>query len=252
MQSLDDKEPELTYFGEQKIIVSNKPVRLTYGKFSVVGERLVIDTARNLATLTGKLSLKSGDQTLEGRTLTYNLDSGVWELFDLEKTFPPEFFPEQSVIEPIYVRGEKITGASGRVTGTDFSVSSCDVGHYKILSREVRFYRDKEENPTRIVLRRNSLIVLGKRIVPLPVFSVNLNSGISRRVPLQPIVGQNSYDGVFVKSTYSLAANAKRTDNILIDILQKRGLGLGFDRAIGRRSGRVLFVCIKRQNRTAN
>lgn len=237
LQALDDKEPELIYLGEQKLIISEKPVRLSYGKFSVVGDRLVIDSNKNLATLTGKLDVKSGDQTLTGRTLTYDIDSGIWQLFDLEKTFPPEFFPSQSVIEPIFVRGAKITGAQGRVTGTDFSVSSCKIGHYYILSREVRFYRDSEENPTRIVLRRNSIYVLGKRIVPLPVFSVNLNSGISRRVPLQPIVGQNSYDGVFVKSTYSLAANSKRTDNILIDLLQKRGLGLGFNRELAAGAG---------------
>ncbi len=237
LQSLDDKEPELIYLGEQKLIISEKPVRLSYGKFSVVGDRLVIDSNKNLATLTGKLTVKSGDQNLSGRTLTYDLDSGVWQLFDLEKTFPPEFFPNQSVIEPIYVRGQKITGDQGRVTGTDFSVSSCNRGHYYILSREVRFYRDKEDEPTRIVLRRNSIYVLGKRIVPLPVFSVNLNSGISRRVPLQPTFGQNAYDGVFVKSTYSLAANAKRTDNLLIDLLQKRGLGLGFNRELASGAG---------------
>lgn len=237
LQSLDNSEPELAYLAEQKVIVSNKPIRLTYGKFSVVGDRLVIDSNRNLATLTGKLLVKSGDQDLTGRTLTYDIDSGVWQLFDLEKTFPPEYFPNNSVVEPIFVRGAKITGDQGRVTGTDFSVSSCNLGHYYILSREVRFYRDRGDNPTRIVLRRNSLHVLGQRILPLPVFSVNLNSGISRRVPLQPIVGQNSYDGVFVKSTYSLAANAKRTDNVLIDLLQKRGLGLGFDRQLAAGAG---------------
>ena len=237
LQSLDDKAPELIYLGERKLIIADKPVRLSYGKFSVVGERLVIDSNKNLATLTGKLQVKSGDQNLVGRTLTYDLDSGIWQLFDLEKTFPPEFFPNQSVIEPIYVNGAKITGAEGRVTGTDFSVSSCNLGHYYILSREVRFYRDKDENPTRIVLRRNSIYVFGKRIVPLPVFSVNLDSGLSRRVPLQPIFGQNTYDGYFVKSTYSLAANTKRTDNLLIDVLQKRGLGLGFNRELAEGAG---------------
>lgn len=244
LQALDDGEPELFYFGDRKLIVSEKPIRLSYGKFSVVGDRLVIDSNRNLATLTGKLTVKSGDQSLTGRTLTYDIDTGVWQLFDLEKTFPPEFFPEQSVVEPIFVRGAKITGAQDQVTGTDFSVSSCNLGHYFILSREVRFYRDRQENPTRIVLRKNSLNVLGKRILPLPVFSVNLNSGISRRVPLQPIVGQNSYDGVFVKSTYSLAANAKRTDNILIDLLQKRGLGLGFDRQLAAGAGAIYLYAL--------
>ncbi|HEY0072946.1 MAG TPA: hypothetical protein VGB77_02515, partial [Abditibacteriaceae bacterium] len=237
LKAADGSDPDLVYFGAEKVIVSNQPVRLTYGTFSVVGDRLVIDTRRNLATVTGTIKVKSGDQDLTGRTLTYNIDTGIWQLFDLQKTFPPEYFPDNSVVEPIYVRGAKITGDQGRVTGSDFNVSSCEYGHYYILSREVRFYRDRQDNPTRIVLRRNSVHVLGKRILPLPVFTVNLNSGTSRRVPLQPIVGQNDYDGVFVKTTYSLAATAKRTDNVLIDMLQKRGLGLGFDRQLAAGAG---------------
>lgn len=234
---LPGNENGVVYDGERGLALSQGPVLFKYGKFSVEADRAVMDANKQLASLTGTLKVKAGDQEITGRTLTYHLDTGIWELFGLEKTFPPEFFPNNSVVEDIYVTGKKITGEDERVTGQDFSVSSCDRGHYYFLCREVRFYRDEQNNPTRIVLRRNKLHVLGRSILPLPVFTIRLLGANSRRVPLQPIVGQNSYDGVFVKTTYSLGANAKRSDNLLIDLLQKRGLGLGFNRELAQGAG---------------
>lgn len=232
------------YDMERGLALARGGVTLKYGSLLVTGERGVVDFNSRLATLTGKLTVKTRDRELTGRSLSFNIDTKVWTLSQLAITLPPELFPNNSVIEPIYITGGAVTGAGGRVTGQDFRVSSCDRGHYYFQSKEVRFYQNRTEEPTRIVLRRNALFVLGRRLLPLPVFTVNLTSGISRRVPLQPIVGQNSTDGVFVKTTYSLAATAKRTDSLLIDLLQKRGIGLGFNRELAEGAGLIYLYAL--------
>ncbi len=234
----------VVYDMERGLAVARSGVTLKYGSLVVTGERGVVDFNTRLATLSGKLTVKTRDRVLTGQSLSFNIDTKVWTLSQIAITLPPELFPNNSVIEPIFITGGAVTGAAGRVTGQDFRVSSCDRGHYYFQCKEVRFYQDQNSEPTRIVLRRNALYALGRRLIPLPVFTVNLTSGISRRVPLQPIVGQNAVDGVFVKTTYSLAATAKRTDSLLVDLLQKRGLGLGFNRELAEGAGLLYLYAL--------
>lgn len=223
-------------------------VGFTYREFTVKADRGLVDYNKNEAILSGNLTVTVRGRVITGKTLTFDLDSGRWTLRQSEIIFPPDFFPSGTVLSPIYVTGSSVSGqddvtGSGTtqidntIVGNNFRFSSCDREHYYIQSKRLDFYRDPNGEPDRIALHQNGLYVFGKKVVSLPVYVISLSGARSRRIGLQPIVGQNTTDGVFVKTTYDLAANAKRTDTLLIDALQKRGLGLGIQRELANKAG---------------
>jgi hypothetical protein len=229
------------YDMERGLALAQGAVTFRYREFEVKGDRGLVDYNTNRATLAGNLTVNVRGQVFRGKTLTFDLDSGRWTLSSLATTFPPEFFPPGAVLEPIYVRNGTVKGDFDNLSGQDFQFSSCDRDHYYIQSRKLEFYRNRNGDPSRIVLRRNAIHVLGRRILPLPVYVISLLGANTRRQPLQATYGQNTTDGYFVRSLYHLRATPNITDSLLIDTLQKRGLGLGFQREYPATAG-ILYL----------
>jgi hypothetical protein len=225
---------------ERGLTLANGAVTFRYQEFTVKADRGIIDWNTNRAILAGNLTVLVRGQTFRGNTLVFNIDTGAWRLSSITSTFPPEAFPPGTVLEPIYLRNGTVTGTEDTVGGQDFQVTSCDRGHYYIQSKKIEFYRTPGGEPSRIVLRRNSIYLLGRRILPLPVYVISLLGSGSRRQPLQATFGQNTTDGLFVRTLYNLRATPTLTDSVLVDALQKRGLGLGFQREYA--AGGLLYL----------
>jgi hypothetical protein len=224
------------------LAVAQGDVVFSFREFTVRGDRGVVDYNSNIATMSNNLTVTARDargrvQTFRGQSLQFNLDTGQWNLGQIRATFPPSLFPEGQVLEPIYLREGRVTGTYDNAGGSDFRFSSCDRDHYFLESRRIEFFRDPRGNPDRIVLRRNALYVLGQKVLPLPVYVISLQGARSRRYGLQPTFGQNSTDGFFVRSVYDLSASGSRTDSLLLDALQKRGLGVGLQRELAGGAG---------------
>jgi hypothetical protein len=236
---------------ERGISVAQGDVRLTYREFTVTGKRGLVDLNKNRATLSGDLTVTVRGHTFTGQTLTFDLDSGRWTLTQLQSEFPPDMFPPGTVLEPIFLHGGTVTGNDDALGGENFRFTTCDVDHYYILSHRIDFYRDSRGEPDRIVLRQNSLYVLGHKIMSLPVYVISLTGARSRRYGLQPTFGQNAVDGYFVRTLYNLDANAHHTDSLLLDALQKRGVGVGFQRELAQGAGLLYIYALSGQGSTA-
>lgn len=234
----------LIYDMERGFVLARRGATLRYREFTVQGDRGLIDYNTNRATLAGNLTVTVRGQVFRGQSLTFDLDAGRWTLSSLATQFPPEFFPPGAVLEPLYVRNGTVTGDFDTLSGQNFRFSSCDRDHYYIQSKRIEFFRAPGGEPSRIVLRRNAVYVLGRRLLPLPVYVIALAGATTRRQPLQATFGQNTLDGYFVRSLYDLRATPKVTDSLLIDTLQKRGLGLGFQRLYAATGGILYFYAL--------
>jgi hypothetical protein len=235
------------YDMERGYAVARGPVTFRYREFTVKGDRGLVDYNTNRATLSGNLTVEVQGRTFRGGTLSFDLDSGRWRLTKIETEFPPDFFPPGTVLEPVLVRDGIVSGQGDDVRGEQIKVTTCDREHYYLISKRLEFYRTPDGRPERIVARRNSLYVLGQKILPLPVYVVSLLGERARRQPLQSTFGQNQTDGYFVKSIYNLRANDKRTDSALIDLLQRRGVGLGLQREYAAGAGLLYLYGVSGQ-----
>ncbi len=231
----------LIYDPERKITVSRGKTTFSYRDFSVTGDRAILDDNTRRATLAGNLQVTVRGQSFQGQSLTFDLDTGRWLLSSVGKTFPPELFPPGTVLEPLYIRDGRVLGQGDQGIGENFKFTSCERDHYYIKSNRIEFYRDKNGQPRRLVARKNALYVLGRKILPLPVYVIGLVTGAaSRRSPVNATFGQNDVDGIFVRSFYDISANNKYTNSVLLDALQKRGLGVGLQQLDA--AGGVLYA----------
>ncbi len=233
---------------ERGLTLSRSPVTLRYREFTAKGDRALVDYNTNIATLAGNLTITARGQNFTGNTLSFNIQTGRWTLSSLQSTFPPDLFPPGSVLEPIYLLNGTVNGDYEDVAGENFKLSTCNRGHYDIRSKKLQFYRNRGGEPSRIVLRRSAVYVYGKKIVPLPVYVFSLLGTSTRRQPLQSTFGQNAVDGYFVRSLYDLRANSVLSDSLLIDTLQKRGLGLGFQRQYAATAGLLYLYGLNGKN----
>lgn len=228
---------------DRGIMLAQGRTTLRYGAFTATGKRAVINTKSSpqTATLSDDLTVvarvNGREQTFRGESLSFNLDTGRWELSDIRATFPKELFPPGQVLAPLFLRDGRVFGTDEDTGGSDFKFSSCDKDHYDLQSREINFYRDEGGRPDRIALKHNALYVFGRKVLPLPNLVIPLQGRTSRRTFLQPQFGRNPIDGFFAKTVYDLSANSKRSDSLLIDALQKRGLGLGLQRELAGGAG---------------
>ena len=229
------------YNRERGLAVAQGEVKFTYRDFTVTGDQGVIDYNVNRATLAGNLQVSAGGQSFQGQSLTFDLDTGRWLLSSVAKTFPPELFPPGTVLEPLYIRDGRVLGQGDSGIGQNFKFSSCDRDHYYLKSNRIEFYRDPNGQPKRLVLRKNALYILGHKVLPLPVYVIALVAGAgSRRSPVNATVGQNDVDGFFVRSFYDISATNRYTNSVLLDALQKRGLGVGLQQLDA--AGGVLYA----------
>ncbi|MDF2439314.1 MAG: hypothetical protein JWN98_298, partial [Abditibacteriota bacterium] len=231
--------------------VARGDVVFRYRELMVRGRRGVIDYNTRKATLSDNLEVTArvGEttRTFRGQSLQFDLDSGQWTLSQIRATFPPETFPPGSVLEPLYIREGTVSGRDEDATGSDFEFTTCELGHYHIRAGRIDFARDANGRPRRIALKRNALYLFGNKILPLPAYVIALQGERSRRYGLQPTVGQNAIDGVFVRSVYDLATTNHRSDSVLIDALQKRGLGLGLQRELANGAGLFYLYALSGQ-----
>ena len=229
------------YDGERGIAFAQKDITFSYREFVVRGQRAIIDYNSNTAILSDDLTvtarLGSVVQTFTGQSLRFDLVTGKWTLSQIRATFPPEFFPPGEVLEPLYIRDGEVVGQDEAAQGQNFRFSSCDRDHYYLRSKSLTFRRDANGNPERIALKKNALYVFGHKLLPIPSFVIDLQGRRARSSPLQPTFGQNAFDGFFAKTIYGLADTSRRTDSLLIDALQKRGLGLGIQRELAGGAG---------------
>lgn len=242
--SLDAGEKDLIYDLERGLALAQGDVTFRYRGLTVKGGRGVADFNTNKATLSDNLTvtatLNGETRTFTGDSLVFDLDTQSWRLTQLGTTFAPEFFPPGTVLEPIYLRDGRVIGEGQNVRGENFKFSSCDRDHYYLRSNRLEFYRTAQGDPKRLVLRKNALYLFGRKILPLPVYAISLLAQTTRTQPIQVTAGQNATDGVFVKSFYNLRADASKTDSILADLFQKRGLGLGLQREFA--AGGLLYL----------
>ena len=227
--------------------IAQGEVVFTYRDLTVTGDRGVIDFNTNRATLSGNLKVTARGETFQGQSLTFDLTTGRWLLSSINKTFPPELFPPGTVLSPLYIKGGTIKGQGDSGRGEGFKFSSCDRDDYYLKSDRIEFYRDKNGQPQRLVLRKNALYLFGQKVLPLPIYVIALVAGAgSRRTPIQSTFGQNAFDGYFVKSFYDVRATNRVTQSLLVDLLSRRGLGLGLQQ-LGAGGGQLYFYALSSQ-----
>lgn len=170
----------------------------------------------------GGVTLEGGGLSAQGQMLRINVRGRRWQMEGGKADLLPEFLRHQ-LQEAVRLTGEQLQGEQQEARLQKGEVTTCmlDHPHYHFSSGNVDVVADK-----RLVARDVGLNVLGRRLFALPSLVVPLDRRLSRGT--LPQVGHSVEEGYYVKTAlgYLLGDNA---GTARIDLMQRKGIGLGFD-----------------------
>ncbi|MDW8321977.1 MAG: hypothetical protein RMM08_11515 [Armatimonadota bacterium] len=170
----------------------------------------------------GRVTLEGGGINAHGELLALNVRRRLWQMQGVGADLLPEFVRNQ-LRGAVRLTGQQLQGEQEEAQLRHGEATTCllEHPHYRFAADSVDVVVDK-----RLVARGVSLSVLGRKLFSLPALVVPLDKRLSRGT--LPQVGQSVEEGYYVKTAlgYLLGDNA---GTARIDLMQKKGIGLGID-----------------------
>lgn len=170
----------------------------------------------------GRVTLEGGGIDAHGEMLRLNVRRRLWQMQGAGADLLPDFLKNQ-LRGTVRLSGQQLQGEQQEAQMQRGEVTTCllERPHYHFSASSVDVVVDK-----RLVARGVSLSALDRKLFTLPTLVVPLDKRLSRGT--LPQVGQSVEEGYYVKTAlgYLLGDNA---GTARIDLMQKKGIGLGID-----------------------
>lgn len=191
-------------------------------QYTIRAESVEGNTDRGEYLFKGQVLLEGGGLNARGETLRINVRRRLWQMEGGSADLLPEFLRHQ-LRGTVFLSGQQLQGErqEAKVQHGELTTCELDHPHYHFSASNVDVIVDK-----RLVARDVGLTALGKKLFSLPTLVVPLDRRLSRGT--LPQVGQSVEEGYYVKTAlgYLLGDNA---GTARIDLMQKKGIGLGID-----------------------
>jgi hypothetical protein len=215
-----------TVFEDREPVSSIAEGNVTVRFRDIVGtaSRSTIDYRTQIATFEGNVVLRLGPQEARGEQVTLNLRTREWTGLDASTTVLPEF-ARGWLRAPLFADADRLHGQGRRqIDAYDSESTTCNLDHphYEFRSKSVSVYPNNK-----IVLRKVSMYVLGRRLFTVPRFVVPLRQ-IQRNPNIIPRFGQSEEEGYFLKTAYSYMGTRTMAGFLLLDLMSRKGIGKGF------------------------
>ena len=209
--------------GKAVLTVVTGNVTARYKDMIVTAQKGQVDYKTNLAVFEGNVRFRIGIQEAQGDRIEINIKTLDWSFTPAKSTITPEF-TKGYLHAPVFVAATKISGLRDRqlsAFGTD--VTTCDLPqeHYDIVADSIVVYPNDK-----IVFRNASFIVLGKKLFTLRRFAIPIKE-ITKNPNVLPRFGSTTEEGFFMKYAYPVVTNKSQMGYALVDLMQRKGVGIG-------------------------
>jgi len=195
---------------EQKVILFGD-ARAVYGSVSIEAETLIFDSRKKEIIALGHPVLHDGDQTIYGKRMNYQVETGYGEVATGRTAV------EEGWFEGVETR--KVGKHTLEIEGGTFTTCDRRPPHYHFAAARMKVYQDDMVITEPLLLYVRDVPVF---FVPYWFFPIKKgrHSGF-----LLPKVGTDNYDGRYVKNlSYFLVLNDYSDVLLSFDFLEKRGL----------------------------
>ncbi len=206
----------------RQVAVASGEVVLTYQDLVLRADELTLHLEELELVASGHVVLEEAGQRLTARHLTYNLRTGFGSLDGAQTRYL-----SPRLRDPVHLRAEKLVGnVNQRVEARGCQVTTCDLDDprvpYKLEAEEAELIpQDK------LVLRRASLYLFGRKVLTLPYFVVFLREPRQQRI--FPVVGWNETEGWFVKTATTYFLSDEHYGFVYLDWMERIGTGTGVE-----------------------
>ncbi len=226
-----NKEPaKISYesLSSEGSVVHGRGVKIDIGEYHLEADRLEGDWDKELV-LTGNPTLSVRGQTITGDGIYFRPRSKGYRVVNLHTVLSPDFIKSQLTV-PLLLSGEEVSGTrNGNLFGSKLIATTCDNPdpHYYMLAQDVEVEPGKKAT-----LRKVAFYLWGHKLLTLSKFVIPLDKAPKRfSASHMPVVGQSVDEGYFAKQTFNTYIAEHVPGLVHVDLMQKKGLGLGTEQA---------------------
>ena len=240
---------KLLYSPDNRIIYLAGNVSLESGGYTVTSDRATFDRKKRTATVENNVVFKNGEQTIYADYIQINLRNGAFITRE-GRTIIPAADLGGSVLQDVRVSGKTYERVGREYIATDGLLTTCDFPnpHYKIGFRRATIIPNN-----RIILRNAVIYRYEKAVARLAYLVIPIQD--YQRNSYFPQVGRTEEEGYFAKSALGYLAKQNFPGYLYLDLLQKKGVGLGVDQAYKfaeTAAGTVYLYNLNDKNRKVN
>jgi lipopolysaccharide export system protein LptA len=206
----------------RQVAYARGDVVVTYQELVLRADEVTLHLEELELAASGNVVLEEAGQRVTARHLTYNLRTGFGSLDGAETRYL-----SPRLRDPVHLRADHLAGnLNQRVEAHGCQLTTCDLDDpgvpYKLEAEQAELVpQDK------LVLRRASLYLFGRKVLTLPYFVVFLREPRQQRIV--PVVGWNETEGWFVKTSTTYFLSDDHYGFLYLDWMERIGTGGGVE-----------------------
>lgn len=213
---------KLFYNEETGLVTAQGQVQVDLEDAKIKADDLKLDTKEDILNVVGHVQLDVKGQSLDKPWQAESATYWIKDKIIAADSFAAEITDPQ-VKGTIFIRGKSGRDEKTQLVGTEGSLTTCDYDepHYYFSAEEFTYLpHDK------LIGKQVSFYALGKKRWTIPYYVFNFKQDRSKPFPT---FGYSEVEGAFMKGAFDYVINQNNTGLLLIDVMQKKGMGIGFD-----------------------
>jgi len=222
---------ETIYSENNQIVTSRGNVRVETSGYIVTCQQAQWDRRRNFVTAEGSVVLTGTPYPVHADYVRINTRTREFQTRNGRTIVPAENIGSQ-IVQPAYISGATLDRIGNNYKATNGLLTTCDFPnpHFKIGFRQLDVIpRD------RIVLRDNILYRYEREVARIKYLTFPIRD--EPRFSYLPEFGRTNEEGYYVKAALGYALSQTLPGIVRVDVMQKKGIGLGFDQAYSLGAG---------------
>ncbi|MDR7419832.1 MAG: hypothetical protein QN178_13095 [Armatimonadota bacterium] len=223
-----------------RVLTASGDVVVVYQDVTITADHLRADLETNDVRAEGRVTIEVSGYRARGAALDYNLTTRRGRIDQAATEYTSPY-----VRGTIHVRAQVVEGTlGGATTGRSAFCTTCEGPNpvVYLTAGELSFYPND-----RIVGRRVSVWIGGRRIITWPYFLIHLRERRASR--LLPVVGYSEIEGYFLKTFYSYALTPDHYGYLRLDLMERLGTGYGLEHAYRLAAGSGTLFLYRLQNK---
>src|SRR3989339_891037 len=201
---------KLRYYDNSSLVEALGSVEVEFSNAKIKADSLIMDTATDVATAEGNVRLFSRDYDATADQMVYNISSESFVFLGFKSKNRPK-----NIKGELYISAKQLTDYDQVMRGEQGTITTCgaDKPHFSQGAQAMTYYPDDHAEGA------NSLTYVGRLpVMWLPYIRYEMKK------PMQKMFnfGHNDVEGDFVKTAWAWPAGL-----LLIDLMEKKGIGLG-------------------------
>lgn len=232
------------YDETRDLILVRGQVRLKYKDITGTAEELLYYEQEERALLRGEVVLRRGRDQVQAESLEVNFKTRTWRIRG-----PRAMVWPQQLLSPLYLSGSEVEEQRDKITSGPSSLTTCDLPapHFRIGGRKIIVIPGK-----RLMVEKASLYLGSRRLLTWPrlVLPLRRVEGEVARHSFVPQFGQDSVQGVYLKTAYNYILGRDNLGTLRLDFMSRQGIGGGVDQSYSFWGGTGLLTLYGLLNRT--